>query len=1231
MPNPCIEEHAPHLRDRFNELVKGGMSEREAGRKAAMEDFAKLNNELNAFKKSIGIKLSKEQEAGYKEPDNSAKIKEITDTYNAKIEEAKKIANEEAKANEVQQPTEVKGITEEKLGEDIPEAGSGKEPPKPPKEPVEEAGGKDRLNDKGILNHLVSAENVPEASKKGFEEKGLKYNTSSQKEAESVAKSIIDQYGVDDSVLLADAQKFDGDVNSLIYAESLNRLAKSEADAKTPEEKLEFAKKFAEVGVKYDEAARKGGRFNSAINYFYKKSPLGIQMIENAKRKQAFEEWSKPKDKSWKEFFDEMMKEPEFEAQVKEQVKEGMKKERAEARAARIKKVDEFFDKAKDEFKGGAAYSIIIPPKIITTALEGMKQAYHAGEMVAEIVQKAIDYISEQIGHSNWDKEKFRKEWSEKLKDKETKKPLTDEELKAKILDRFRNKLKGLTDKEKEEVVRKSFQKIVESGGLDYADFKKIIADITGRGELTEAETARLKELVKETNVVDEAGEKARTERTQEARRAYFEAQTKAAKASKELNELLYNRPNIVKRLTSIMQLNTLGIPALVNNPIYNIWNQTTLRLPVGAVKTIIDQAIKYGSGGKIAPETNIASFQAQAEFFSKLGLGTKESIEQFATGLNRADYTAKEIQGQQIRPATAIRDLWAFFKGKKNLTGEQAVDKTLQATVGIPAEVVARVLNLGDKPQRFAAEGAQAAAFAKGLGLKDIDYDLFIDFPREEAYRAYKAKGLSDAEAAKKADYIKDTIVKEGQRSTFQQDNMLNDVINRAFGGEKSGIGSLAKAVTISPYIKIPSNAYWSYYNLVNPEVAFLQSMIYGAKAAAKQYGGYKRFLGDKYNTTAAKDLNEAKYWFAHGAVGMATRAVIVSLVGAGVARPSNTQDDTKKEREGEQNYEQQGTINVSKLFAIAQGKNPDDVKNGLNVQMRWFGHWGTIADAISRKNEEMTPEQRKQQADFWDTTFGGMEIDALKDLNQGVFGNTSSLLTAIERKDFQNYGVNLIDMFTNIVQPAALAQAEKAAMPYYTKQKADTFLGELNNTMLSRSKLYRDLTNQYPPSKIGIWGDKLEKKDNFGMRLFGISRANPDNFAQPIYEDYKRTNNTKFFPPSVRPEIEHNGVTIKLPTKDAARLEELVGQQRKNLASPYVNDMATFEGSNKTYSQLSEEEKLDKLKIIYDEGYKNGKELFLKEHPEYIIPEKTKQQKKEDKKESRSNRRFRKALQNK
>jgi len=58
-----------------------------------------------------------------------------------------------------------------------------------------------------------------------------------------------------------------------------------------------------------------------------------------------------------------------------------------------------------------------------------------------------------------------------------------------------------------------------------------------------------------------------------------------------------------------------------------------------------------------------------------------------------------------------------------------------------VPAEIVARVLNIGDKPQRFGAESAQGAAFAKALGLKGIDYKIFMEFPKEEAYRAYKAK----------------------------------------------------------------------------------------------------------------------------------------------------------------------------------------------------------------------------------------------------------------------------------------------------------------------------------------------------------------------------------------------------------------------------------------------------------------------------------------------------------
>lgn len=1230
MGNPidCLTAHAEHLLPAFNKTEGKG---RQDAIDLALREFEGLHNELENFKKEIN---PKHKIKAFVSPDKSAEIQKIKDEYQQRIDEIN--AEPEPKINEEKttedtNTTTVEGKEQPLVIEPAPktEAGKGKEPPpSEPAEPVGEGKGKDRLNDKGILNHLMTGEKVPDAAKEGFKEKGLQYETKSQKEAEDVAKSVIDEYGIEDAVLLAEAQKFDGDVNSLIYAESLNRLAKMEADAKTPEEKLEFTKKFAEVGIKYDEAARKGGRFTSAINYFYKKSPLGIAMIENAKRKAEFDEWAKPKEKSWKEFFDEMMKDETFEAEVKEYAKGEMAKERAENRAARIKKVDEAFDAAKSKFQGGAAYSTIIPPQVITAALEGMKKAYHAGEKVAKLVEDAIDYISEKLGHDTWDKEKFRTEWEEKLKDKPEKRKFTDEELKAKILDRFRKKLKGLSDSQKEDIVRKSFQKIVENGGLDYADFKKIIADITGRSELTAEEVTRLKELVAEANKVDDAAQKARTERTQQSRKEYMTVSLKAARAQKELTNLLYSKPNIMQRLTSMIQLNTLGVVSLINNPVYNVWNQTTLRLPVGAVKSGIDKAIQIGSGGKVAPETNIFSAQAQKEFFSKLGLGTKEAFQQFFTGLNRPDYTAKEIQGQQIRPFSSIKDLWKHFVTKeKKLTKGQIIDKALQGSPqGIAAEVVARTLNLGDKPQRFAAEGAQAAAFAKALGLKDIDYDLFIDFPREEAYRAYKAKGLSDAEAGKKADYIRDIIIKEGQRSTFQQDNMLNDVLSSAFGQlNKLGVGEgtqqLLKSVTVSPYIKIPANAYWSYYNLVNPEIAFLQAMVYSGKAYAKR---------NKGDNSAAKDLNEAKYWFAHGAVGIATRAVVMSLVGQGIINTSNTGDDTKKEREGETAYEQQGTINVDKLWAVTHGQDPNKVKNGLNIQMRWFGHYGTLANAIERKNEEMTPEQKEAQADFWDIALGGMEVDALKDLNQGVFGNTSSLLTSIERKDFQSYGVNLINMFANVVHPASLAQISRAQLPYVNKNKGDDFLSELKNSMLTRSSVLRNLTGQYPPSRISIWGEKMPKNDK-ALQFFGVSKANNDAFARPIYDDAKRTDNIAFFPPAVKPEIKRGDEIVKLPTKEAARLEEFVGQQRKNLIAPYINNMATFEGSNKTYSELPDEEKLKNLEILYKEGFKRGKELFLREYPQYQTPEDFEDKTEKELEIEENNKQLREAIKNK
>jgi hypothetical protein len=1073
-----------------------------------------------------------------------------------------------------------------------------------------------KTNDKSILNRINSSENIPDSVKDKFKD-DLKYEVKSKEEAKSIAKNIIKEYGTDDAVTLAEANKFHGDVNSFIFSEAINDTYIKESEAKTPEEKLKYAEQWADYAIRFDESARSKGRFISAISDFYKKSPLGIKFVENERRSEDFKKWYKAKESSYKEVFDELVQDPKFKSLIGEEVQKGLKEERAAQRQANRKKIEDFFENAK--LKGNNLYAVPIPPKVINGALEIMKQSVLAGESVVYSVNKAIEHISNEV--KDWDKEKFRKEYEAKLSSIEgnagkREKEELPEDAKNKILDKFRKKLKGLDESQKEKVIRKSFKQLVENGALEYNDFKKIIAETIGYGEVTPEEAAKITKLVSDINSVDDLAESIRNEgnRSEQNLLKYQKAKKEAEKSATELNKMVYNKTNVANRLLSIMQLNTLGIPSLVNNPIFNIWNQATVRFPNAVSMTVLDQILYGGSKvsnklfgtGVLLPENNVLA--SQKEFFKKGLQGGKLSTEQLFTGLTNKDYFQKEIYSSQIHPFTSIKDLWNWKFNGKSLTPAQVVDKSIQATVGLPAEIVARALNIGDKPQRFAAEGAQAAVFAKNLGLKDIDYKYFLEFPKEEAYRAFKKQGLSDDVAMKKAEEIQERIIKQGEESTFQQENLVNEVINSAVNIASSygvGAGGVVKAIkTLNmPFLKIPLNASWSVYNLANPQVAFLQSAIYGARAIKSR---------------SASDIQQSKKWLAHGATGIALTGIAGALVSNGIINASNRSDETsKKERQGEKTYEQQNSINVTKLNAYLRGENPDDVKNSLNVDLKWFGNVGNILNIEAIKKEEMTPEQRENGMSFMEDMFSGMSISSMELIENGVFSNTSGLLTAIDKGGnfADSYVLNLINMGTNIVQPAMFAQMSRAQLPYYSQQKADTFMEQLKNNLLTRSSTLRALSGKYPPSQIGVWGDRLDRKDNVAMKLFGISSNNNDNFAQPIYNDYKKTENTAFLPPSVKPEV--NG--FKLNTSQTNKLETLVGQARKNLVSPFVNDGAKLSGFKNNYSQLSEEDKVKALGIIYKMGYEVGEKQFTDLYPEfYKSDKKTPEEKKESKKSS-------------
>ncbi|WP_323162300.1 hypothetical protein, partial [Pseudomonas fluorescens] len=79
-------------------------------------------------------------------------------------------------------------------------------------------------------------------------------------------------------------------------------------------------------------------------------------------------------------------------------------------------------------------------------------------------------------------------------------------------------------------------------------------------------------------------------------------------------------------------------------------------------------------------------------------------------------------------------------------------------------------------------------------------------------------------------------------------------------------------------PFVKIPLNAFWSVYNLANPEVALLQSAVFAAKAIKSK---------------SALDIQASKKWFAHAVTGMLWMGVTGALAKSGIIN-SPQKDDT-------------------------------------------------------------------------------------------------------------------------------------------------------------------------------------------------------------------------------------------------------------------------------------------------------------------------------------------------
>jgi hypothetical protein len=782
-------------------------------------------------------------------------------------------------------------------------------------------------------------------------------------------------------------------------------------------------------------------------------------------------------------------------------------------------------------------------------------------------------------------------------------------------LDNFKQRLKSLNDTQKEEIIKMSVRKLIQNGALEYEEFREIIAESIGLSELSAEDTQNIESLMAKINATKDLEDEMLKNRTSENIAKYDKAVDEASLASTEMYNIISKNSDLTSTIRSLITGSLLSIPTLIKNPVYNIVFQSQLRFPKALVKNILEQSIygaslmmnKYISSKSpiYMPTSNI--LLGWRGYFKQGKLGGKRGLKNFMLGVTQPDFNSTSAYQSTLSPRQAIKDLELYRAGQKLLTKSEVIDRIIRKSwPARQADFILRAMGLGDLPQRYAAEGAVAMQIAvKELKLiEDNDIIAFMRSPQKMAYKILTEQKNPDAASLSEEMYNR--IIAEGERAVFQEANVLSKISEFIDKSLKVNKDSEYKAAKISaaliktasfPFIKIPANVAWATFKAANPAFSIGQSAIQGIKA--RLY--YKR--GEYAKSREYQE--KGKDALSHAIVGYGLGLVAAQLVAAGLVRPANDKETKERESVGEAVFGRQNQLNVGALSG-----NED-----FWVDLTWFGPIGAILEAKAEVAQDKKQMERegKEQSEVMDI-IDEMTYSAKAAMNQLVFDQGARIMDAIQKGGpaaKQYFINNVVNNFTNIITGATSVAASKAMLPYKAQLAGETLWQEIVNNQQQRNILLRVAMNLYkedsgyPPAKISIFDGEPIKNDNSVLgttgSMMGMEKGNSDKFGAIIFNDFQRTGDLDFFPPSIPRELTVNEERIKLTPSERKDLTIAIGKANYNNISPFVHDMAMLKEYNKRYTQLTDEDKVKVLKFLYSEASDDGLEQFIKDNPKF------------------------------
>ncbi len=739
---------------------------------------------------------------------------------------------------------------------------------------------------------------------------------------------------------------------------------------------------------------------------------------------------------------------------------------------------------------------------------------------------------------------------------------------KSELYKKLTEKLSNVKPENRKKILGDILAEVEKVGGLSDKRFQEIYGEAFGLKTLSGAEEVKIRALIDTINKAEKTGaELSKTilgggtkEQIKQKRSEWEKAVFEAQKANNEVSQYFKADKRIGNTISSFIQAGLLTSMSLLKNVYSN-----TLMIPTRSTRRGIASAADY----LISKATNTPRTIDALAYWKGAMQGVRPGVEvafkELLGGVNPEQMTERDYN-QTLEPLKAMYSFVNGLKGKEKIAAYDQVNNFMEGTFGLSAELMFRLLNLGDKPNRVAAEFGAAFEIGKLKGLKGKELDNFVLFPDEISAKEIKL---------------------QGERAVFQQTEgltgevskglkKLEDVISNKIFPQIPLVGDVLKVLwkTQMPYKKTPLNILGETFKLVLPEVSVAEGLYHALKTG---------------------DRKKALESFSNAAIGFGIREGVKALMANNLVTGSGDYRDKEGNMIQQQNVAP-SSINISGMQRMFSGGTPATKDGDTWINYSNMGPIGIFLGVHSQLKD--VPDEARSYLMDLATVVPATGQYALE---QSFLLGMNNFLTAMgdkEGRSRRKWALNTLGTVGSAFYPNSVATVSKAADENVRELKDEKFSTELVNTFKSKMFMGDGL-----PSKVNLWGEKItgapEGRSKMLWYLMDVTKFKnvpTESYNYKVFQLWNNVEDTKLkngvLPNVPQQKITVKGESVKLTPQQYEKYQIYTGKNRAALVRDYAE--------SPNWEKDSDEKKVERLKGLYSDGLSNAKRQLFKEYPE-------------------------------